>query len=137
MAEYFKTKSDLLAGTSYAEIIKNARREYHKIQKMTKRQPYVRSKYFNKDKVFVNTFWLHMGQKRGADQQRRLKYYVAAIELIRNTSIDSDSIFGRNTPNEILHRFYGQTASGKKFCVQIKQNKKNSRKDFISCFPVK
>lgn len=137
MQKFYKTKSGLMAGSSYEELVKNARREYHKIQKMTKRQPYVRSKYFSKDKVFINTFWLHLGQKRGADQQRRLKYYSAAIELIRNTTYNPDSIFGYARQDEILHRFYGQTKGGDKFCVQIKQSKKSGRKDFMSCFPVK
>lgn len=33
-----------------------------------------------------------------------------------------------------MHRFYGITKDGHEFCVQIKQNKRTGRKDFISVF---
>ncbi len=39
--------------------------------------------------------------------------------------------------NVSLHRFYGQTKSGELFCVQIKQDKRTGRKDFMSVFPSK
>ena len=39
--------------------------------------------------------------------------------------------------NEILHRFAGKTKDKEIFFVQIKENKKNSKKYFMSCFPQK
>jgi hypothetical protein len=58
-----------------------ARREYHLVQKRTPRRvPYIRSKYFKKDKVFLNTFWDHLKQKHPSEQAKRLKFYLAALD---------------------------------------------------------
>jgi hypothetical protein len=35
----------------------------------------------------------------------------------------------------MLHRFAGETKEGKKFYVQVKQDKRTGRKDFMSVFP--
>ncbi len=113
-----------------------ARKEYHLIQKRTpKRVAYVRSLYFNKDKIFLNTFWDHSKQKHTVERIKRLKFYKAAIDLMRNSTITPDTVFERNNPDVFLHRFSGQTKDGVKFYVQIKENKRNDRKDFMSVFP--
>jgi hypothetical protein len=115
-----------------------ARHEYHLVQKRTPRRvPYVRSKYFKKDKVFLNTFWDHLMQKHPSEQMKRLKFYLAALDLLRNTSDDSDSIIERNNPDVFLHRFAGQTCDGQGFCVQVKDNRRSGRKDFMPVFPIK
>lgn len=64
----YQSKCRQLAGTDYSEVMKNARKEYVKVQKLTKRQPYVRSKYFSKDKVFIIIFWNRLAQKRKGEQ---------------------------------------------------------------------
>jgi hypothetical protein len=136
MQKMHKTKAKQFAGTSYVELIKRARHEYHPIQKKTPRRvPYIRSAYFKKDKIFVNNFWDHLNQKSPQDRVRRLKLYACAVELIRNATSTPDSMQNPNNREEILHRFDGLTADGMHFAVQIKENKKTHRKDFISCFP--
>ena len=43
-------------------------------------------------------------------------------------------IFDNKDLSCLLHRFYGVTKDGKEFCVQVKQNKRSGRKDFILGF---
>jgi hypothetical protein len=136
--QIYKSKSLIIPGTSLGEVIKTARKQYHTIQKRTPRRvPYVRSKYFTKDKIFINSFWDHANQKSPKDRVRRIKLFPCAIEIIRNSPLAPDTVQNPNNPDESLHRFYGQSADGIFFTVQIKENKKTGRKDFISVFPVK
>jgi hypothetical protein len=130
----YKSKALLLSGTSYEEVSKVVRREHVKIEKLTKRQPYVRSTYFNKDKVFISLFWTHIMQKHLKVRVKRLKLYNAAIDLLRNSRCDPETIFKKDDPSTLLHRFYGVTKDGIEFCVQVKQNKRTGRKDFMSVF---
>lgn len=133
----FRSKSSLLPGTSYDEVVGVARKEYKKIVSLTKRQPYVRSTYFNKDKVFIALFWEHLAQKHRKDRCRRLKLYNAAIDLLRNSHCEPDTIFKKDDLSTLLHRFYGVTKDGIAFCVQVRQNKRTGRKDFMSVFDKK
>lgn len=136
--QVYKSKYGKLPGTSYAELIRFARQEYHAIQKQTPRRvPYVRSRYFTKDKVFLNTFWEHLKQKRLIEQTNRLKYYKCALDLLRNTSYTPESVFEKNNKGVLLHRFTGQTAEGAYFYVQVKDNRRTGRKEFMSVFPAK
>ncbi|MDZ7786484.1 MAG: hypothetical protein U5L95_05195 [Candidatus Saccharibacteria bacterium] len=51
----YKSKYGQLPGTDLKELTKLARAKYHAIQKRSpRRAPYVRSKYFTKDKIFIN-----------------------------------------------------------------------------------
>lgn len=131
----FQSKYGLITGSSYNEVAPLARKEHNTIKKMTRRQPYVRSTYFNKDKVFINLFWEHLAQKHRGQRTARLKYYSCAIDLIRHTRITPDPIFSYTDMNVILHKFSGKTIEGNAFYVQIKQNKRTGRKDFVSVFP--
>lgn len=134
----YRTNAKQIPGTSYPELIGRARHEYHLIQKRTPRRiPYIRSAYFAKDKIFISNFWDHLAQKSPKDRVRRLKLYICAVELIRNAKMTPFSAQNPNNPDEILHRFDGMTSDGLSFAVQIKENKKTHRKDFISCFPRK
>lgn len=133
----FKSKSPLIPGTSYDEVVVVARKEYKKIVNLTKRQPYVRSTYFNKDKIFVAIFWEHLAQKHRKERTKRLKLYNAAIDLLRNSHCEPDTIFKNDDLSTLLHRFYGTTKEGIEYCVQVKQNKRNGRKDFMSVFEKK
>jgi len=80
----YKSKYSLLPGTDYREVTRTARKEYQKVQHLTKRQPYVRSKYFVNDKIFINIFWNHLAQKRKGEQIVRAKLLLAAFDLLRN-----------------------------------------------------
>lgn len=130
----YRSKARLLAGTSYSEVVAIARREHKKIEKLTKRQPYVRSTYFNKDKVFISTFWTHIMQKNPKERTKRLKLYNAAIDLMRNSRCEPETIFSQGDLSILLHRFYGVTKDNIEYCVQIKQHKRSGRKDFMSVF---
>jgi hypothetical protein len=130
----YTSKKPLLPGTSYDEVLSHARKEYKKIENLTKRQPYVRSKYFNKDKVFLSTFWSHLMQKNRKVRTKRLELFDAAIDLLRNTRDEPETIFKRDDLSVMLHRFYGITRDGIEFCVQVKQEKRSGRKDFMSVF---
>jgi hypothetical protein len=136
--EIFRAQVAEYRGTSVAELMKYARLEYHTIQKRTPRRiPYVRSKYFVKDKIFLNTFWDHVNQKRVSDKIRRLRLFGCAIELIRKSPLAPETVQSPTNGNELLHRMYGVSTNSTVFCVQIKENKKTHRKDFISVFPIK
>lgn len=134
----YKTSCDKLSGTDYSEVIKSARQEYHAIQKRTpRRQPYIRSRYFKKDKIFINQFWVHLNQKTPADRLRRIKYFSCGVFVIRNCPYPPDTMQNPSKANEILHRYTALTKSGELFYVQIRENKVSKRKDFISVFPGK
>lgn len=133
----FKSKDSLLPGTSYDEVLVVARKEYKKIEALTKRQPYVRSTYFKKDKIFMSLFWTHIMQKDRKVRFKRLKLYKAAIDLLRNSYCEPETIFQKNDMSVLLHRFYGVTKEGVSFCVQVKQDKRSGRKDFMSVFDKK
>jgi hypothetical protein len=130
----FASKAHSIHGSSYDEVLRHARNENKKIVALTKRQPYVRSTYFNKDKVFVSLFWAHIMQKHRKERMKRLKLFGAAIDLLRNTRLEPETIFKNEDPSNFLHRFYGVTKDGVGFCVQVKQNKRTGRKDFMSVF---
>lgn len=66
----YQSKYGLLPGSSYDEVVAAARKEFNTIRKLTKRQPYVRSKYFRGDKVFVTIFWDHLMQKHRGDRAK-------------------------------------------------------------------
>lgn len=133
----YQSKQKRTATSSHAQLLKVARHEYHKVQKRTpRRQPYVRSAYFRKDKVFVNQFWEHLKQKRSGDQTRRLRFFLCALDLIRYTNYGPDTIFKSDDKDIMLHRFYGASSNGFEFCVQVRESKRTGRKDFMSVFPV-
>lgn len=131
----YQSKFKKLSGTDYKEIHSKALAVYKKIKSRTKRKPYVRSVYFNKEKVFLDYFWQHLQQKNWRDRNRRLKYYPCAIDLIRNSRLEPISKQNPNKPTEILHRFAGLTKGKEVFYVQIKEDKKTNKKYFISVFP--
>lgn len=64
----------------------------------------------------------------------RAKLLPAAFDLLRNTVYAPDSLFQNGNA---LHRFYGRTADGIDFAVQVKHDMKTDRRDFMSVFPLK
>ncbi|OGF22050.1 hypothetical protein A2Y83_02615 [Candidatus Falkowbacteria bacterium RBG_13_39_14] len=131
----YKTKSAKFSGTSLKDAGKNARRIYNKVIVNTKRKPFVRSAYFKNEKIFFDYFWDHLKQKGPKARFKRLQFFEAAVELIKNSKA-APALDRRSDKNEILYRFEGIIKnSNEKFYVQIKENKKNGNKYFMSCFP--
>jgi len=134
----YKTKISKLSGTDFHEVYYKAFSSYQKIKNKTKRRPYVRSVYFKKDKVFLELFWHHLHEKSNfRDKIRRMKYFPAAIEVIKNSRFDPDVIENPNNISEMLYRFTGTTKENDFFCVQIKVEKRSGKKWLMSVFPDK
>jgi hypothetical protein len=131
----YQSKSPKIKGDRYKEVRDQALILFGQIQKKTKRRAYVRSSYFTKQKIFFDYFWKHLSQKPPKERFRRLKYFKAAVELVRNSKDPPLTIQNPNKSNEVLHRFAGLTQEKELFYVQIKENKRTGKKDFMSCFP--
>jgi len=85
----YKTKADKVHGSTFSEACKNAFSLYSTIKKRTKRRPYVRSAYFNKEKIFLELFWRHLHEKLNhRDKLRRVRYFACAVDLIKNSRFD-------------------------------------------------
>ncbi|KKQ27264.1 MAG: hypothetical protein US42_C0011G0002 [Candidatus Magasanikbacteria bacterium GW2011_GWC2_37_14] len=134
--QVYKTKIKKFPGTQFHEVHGPAFGLYTEIKKKTKRRVYVRSAYFNKDKIFLDLFWHHLFEKSNwRDRVRRMKYFACAIELIQKSHFEPKTKENPNKQGEILHRFYGTTAENELFYVQIKEDKKKDQKFLISVFP--
>ena len=133
----YQTKVRKLSGNRYGEIKKQVMFLFNNIKKRTKRKPYIRSAYFDKQKIFFDYFWPHLSQKNPKERVRRLRYFEASLEVIRKSRNNPVSEENPHKKNEILHRFAGLTKDKELFFVQIKENKKSGRKYFMSCFPLK
>ncbi len=134
--QVYKTKIKRLSGSNAHEVRKSAFGFYERIRKKTKRRPYVRSLYFNKEKVFLSIFWEHLFTKENwRDRTRRLKFFPAGIELIQQTHFEPVSRDNPNRKGEVLHRFAGITKDNYLFYVQIKEDKRKGHKWLMSVFP--
>lgn len=131
----YSTKIKKLPGTNYTEVKKNAEIVFKEIKSKTKRRPYIRSAFFNKQKIFFDYFWTHLFQKGPKERMRRLKYFEAALEVIEKSRNHPTSGENPHKKGEILHRFAGLTKNKELFYVQIKEDKKSSNKYFMSVFP--
>jgi len=131
----YKTSAARITGDNYREIERVARKAHNQIARLSKRQPYIRSKYFKKSKIFIKPFWEHLAQKHITDRKRRLRFYNHAIELLRNTTCAPSSKQNPADKNEILHRFHGITSDGEKYAVQVKYNVQSGWHTFMSVFP--
>lgn len=131
----YRTSTQKITGTSYSEIEPRARYLFNIERKRTKRNPYIRSAYFKKDKVFLTHFWNHLSQKRQRDRKRRLQYFACALDLIRHSRVEPVTKENPNKSGELLHRFAGITEDNEIFYVQVTENKSTGNKYFISVFP--
>ena len=129
----YQCKTGLLPGHSYAATVKIAWRFFNRIATSTKRRPYVRSAYFNNEKVFLDHFWPHLNQKNPTDRKHRLRYLQSGIELIRNYKCSPVLIKSDIIRKEVLYRFMG-IASGTHFLVQVKEDIKHNQKSLMSIF---
>jgi hypothetical protein len=131
----YRTKISKLSGTDFHEVHRKARDYYKQIKKKSKRRPYIRSAYFDKNKIFLELFWQHLFDKENwQDRLRRLKYFTCAIELIKNCNFEPMSRENPNKRSEILHRFIGIARDNEVFFVQIKEDKQTGNKYLISVF---
>ena len=131
----YQTKTKRFTRNEYREVRKQAIILLNKIKKQTKRRPYVRSTYFNKQKIFFDFFWKHLFQKNPKERIRRLQYLAPALEIIKNSKNHPLSEENPHKKSEILHRFAGLTKDKELFYVQIKENKRTNKKYLMSVFP--
>ena len=134
----YKTKTSRIHGKKYSIVHKEAFAVYQEIKKKSKRRPYLRSKFFNNEKIFLELFWQHLYQKLNLrDKTRRLRFFTCAIGLIKNSTIPPTTKINPNKSSEILHRFFGKSNNGEYFCVQIKEDRRTNQKWLMSVFPSK
>lgn len=127
----------LLPGTRYADLAPQARAILKNLARRTKRQLYVRSIYFNKQKVFFSYFWDHLSQKPPGERARRLRYLPAALEVIKKSPHHPYTTESTTKKRFLFHRFLGTTPAGDRFYVQIREDKRTNRKELMSIFPDK
>ncbi len=133
----YQTKVQHLSGSSYREISKQARLLMHQIEKRTRRKPYIRSAYFDKEKIFLDYFWPHLDQNSKRERLRRMRYLSCAIELIEYSKNAPEINNELGSKKVVLYRFAGKTPENELFYVQIKGDLKNSHKYLMSVFPVR
>ena len=131
----YPTKARKLPGTHWWQVSKKAFGLYSQIRKKTKRRPYIRSAYFDKEKIFLELFWRHLHEKSNIrDKTRRVKYFPCAIELIEKSRFEPSKKPNPNRKNEEVYRFAGMTPEQDIFYVQIKEDKTGA-KWLMSVFP--
>ena len=133
----YRTRVSKIPGRSDKSVVRVARAAYNRIAHRTKRNPYVRSAYFDGDKVFLRVFWEHLNQKPQSERKRRLKFYLCAIELLENTTLVSEINQNPNKRNEVFYRFVGEAPHGEYFFVQVKEELRTGNKYFMSVFPAR
>ena len=135
----FPVKSDKLdvRGFDNRQVVKIAQDFFKALMHKTKRQLYIRSAYFGKKKIFFTYFWKHLYQKSPRQRRIRIVYLPCAIELIQKCRHAPDSMINTSKEIEMFHRFTGITKEKELFYVQIKENIKTDRKEFMSVFPAK
>lgn len=134
----YKTKTEPTSSSEYREIENLARDHHNKIARTSKRNPYVRSAFFKKDKVFIKLFWAHLNQKPKYERKRRLKYYSCAIEIIQKSK--AEPLIKKPNPDKsksMVYRFEASTPKGQIIYVQIKEDLRTGNKHFISVFAKK
>ena len=87
MASY-QSKTKIIAGSNYGEVMRNTFSVYDKIKKQTKRRPYVRSAYFKKEKIFLDYFREHLFQKSPKERIKRMRFFSATVEMIKYSRIE-------------------------------------------------
>lgn len=130
----YKVKSELICGSSFQEVWKKAQLSYKKIKSRTKRKPYVKCKFFKKEKIFFDYYWIHLSHKSPKIRLARLKLFDCAIELIEKTIKKPTIKTNPNKKSELLYRFYGIIRMNEKFVVQIKEDQKKQNKFLMSVY---
>jgi len=102
----YKCKTKLIPGKSYAIVCKIARRIFNNIASKTKRRPYIRSSFFDGEKIFLDNFWSHLMQKNASDRKRRLRFFECGVELIEFSKIEPIYESKDHILNEAYYRFF-------------------------------
>lgn len=128
----FPVKADKIMARGDKESVKKGQEYFKVIQRKSKRQAYIRSAYFEKQKIFFTYFWKHLYQKPPRIRRLRIKFLPCAIELIQKSR--NEPIITQNPAkkSEIFYRFYGTTRHKEMFYVQIKENVRTGRKELMS-----
>jgi len=81
MIKVYKVKINKFSATNYNEAYKKARDFYKKVKvsKRTKKSPSVKAVYFKNEKIFLDEFWKHLGQKNGKTEC--VDYNFLLVEL--------------------------------------------------------
>lgn len=120
--DYYQTKVRRLSGITISETKRAAHVLYRQTVKSSRRRPYIRSAYFNKEKIFLDNFWPHINQKSHYEIPRRLRFLPCAIELIQFSRVKPLMTVDRHNPQDRLYRFKGLSVEGNIFYVQIKED---------------
>lgn len=131
----YQTKVKKIGATRYKEIWMKVQIYWSEIKSKTKRKPYIRSVYFDKQKIFFDFFWIHLSQRSPKQRRKRLQFFPCALDLIKNSRQAPTSKINPNKKTEILHRFAGLTPAKELFFVQVKENIKTDRRYLMSIFP--
>lgn len=129
--KYWKVKSTVNLGTTYREVRASAWSEYKLIKRQTKRNPYIRSTFFKRRKIFFDYFWEHLSHKPPKQRMQRLRFFNCSVELLRNSTYLPDE---KEVNKEVFYRFYGVTKESLYFIVQVKKDKKDNH-FLMSIFP--
>jgi hypothetical protein len=86
MATHYKSRYASLSGSHSRELYQKAHAAQRALMKSSRRKAYVRSKFFKLQKVFLDTFWIHLSQKNSGERRRRIAFFVCALDLIKNTT---------------------------------------------------
>lgn len=135
LVKAYRCRVKQLAGSDYHEVYALASNAYQKAKGSTKRRPYVRAVFYNKEKIFLPLFWEHLMQKHWKERVVRMKLFPCAIELLQRSTCMPISKQNPNKPAELLHRFLGITSENVEFVVQVRENKRTGEKWFMSAFP--
>lgn len=135
--KFYKTRAEKLTGSGLEEIYKKAFRIYRLIRARSKRRPYIRSNYFQKQKIFLPIFWSHIHQKHASERLRRLPFFSCAIDLLIHSRVEPQTKVNAEKTSELLHRFGGTTKHGEIFYVQVKEDRATGEKWLLSVFPEK
>lgn len=131
----YRSKAQKIRRQTYRRIHDVCTKIYKEIQSKSKRRPYVRSKFFRNEKVFLELFWVHLRQKNKKERTRRLRYFEPALDLLMHSVCTPVIKENPNKNSEILYRFHGISQDGEEFFVQVKEDKKKKQKYFMSVFP--
>ena len=78
-----------------------------------------------------------MTQKSLKERYKRLKYFEASLDVIRDSRYNPEIRQNPHKKSEVFYRFGGMTRDGTCFYVQIKENVKTRTKQCMSVFPAK
>jgi hypothetical protein len=130
---HYKSRYSKLTGVNENELWHKARLVYGATVKSKRRKPYVRSKYFKNEKVFLDMFWSHTNSKKPKVRRARLMFYQCGLDLIHNTTYKPKEDYIKGN---LCYKFWGYSRDNEEFCVQIKQESKGG-KWLMSVFPTK